>query len=399
MKQNLFKLMMTLAIVFGLSVSAWAQGSTADPGDTWTDFDGLYFDDPTFMLQNSIRGFQVAAHTGNSYSWTVYTVNIGSGDTTPATAGTDYSLWANADGTGTLVGSENAIFVKWLATSDANEVYALEVTETNNITGGCTSVRRFYVLVYGVDMEIVASDSNGDEVTSDLLTCNLWSGDVIGNHLTAVQLGKADGSYSNDNGTVIKQKYDTIYANVSMAGSLGDWVTNSTFTDTDAPGRILAASDVDQFRWRFNYAITTDGDGTTFVPTTDGSILSVTATNGESIYFDTEDTGDNFLGTDLNGTPTWTNELVTDDMTGSVYVAKGTTSFTLTIALHNIFNQSVSPSVSFEGSSLALERDDYDSGAGDDSFNDGGESDVTNNESEVQTRYASPATPVIIITD
>ena len=398
MKKQLFSLMMVFALIVGLNVSTWAQGNTLDATSAWTDFDGYYYNDPTFMIQNSVRAFEVTVHGTNTFTWNVYTVDITTGTATAATDDTDFSLWSDAGATtsvtaGAATASQNSIYVEWLTVSAPNEVFAVDVIETNSITGSCTSHRRLYVLVYGVDMDIIASYSDGSEKTTNLLDCNIWSGDVIGNHLTADQLDDQDGSFTNHNGTVLKNKYDTIYAHVSMAGSLNDWITGSTLPGGAATS-ILAATGVDDFRWMFGYTISTDAGGTAFDPAADGSILSVTA--DEAIYFDTEDTGDNFLGTDMNNSPTLTTVLAAGDMTGTVYVPAGITEFTLTIAVHNLFNQTTSPSVSFEGANLALERSAF---GGDASFNDGGESDETNNQSAVQTIYASPATPIITITD
>lgn len=210
MKKQVINLMMTLAIVFGLSVSAMAQNDGEFPDQTYE------------LAIGSSANFDVDSVAGNTYAWVVYEAAIT--HTVGATTGL-----ADASGKTTIANPTWASTdIKFYGMPDTDNLFVVEVTEAEPVAdGGCSTVRRFYVSVFDFDIEVVAFNVNYDFITMPDLSvptdavftaldtialedCNSWSGDVVSNYISdaLIQSMQAD---STNNASIGENKYTDSY--------------------------------------------------------------------------------------------------------------------------------------------------------------------------------------------
>lgn len=348
MKKQFINVMMTLAIVFGLSVSAMAQNGLTPATAIW-------------HLPGSTHSLTVdATHTGTTFAWTASSV-----DCDGITAGTN---------TAPDITTANAAACVFSYPADAAGIYRFLVTETAT-DGGCTTVREFFTAIMDVNVVVIASNSTETAAElsgAALATCNDYTLRRTEDPTTLV--GNED---TDDGGDALTTWTDAALYNER-------WV-QVTLTTSDLTGGCAAnAPEASTFDWMFNYTIA-------------GTQYAGNATADEN-NFTTMDAA-TVLG---SGTGAVSYISGANSATGVIAVEEGTTSFIIPLQSHirwattgtdrdQHFTFTIAGLLLSSGSPTAGNAADY---------TDGTES-TTNaavgNVSAEQIIHASPATPRITV--
>lgn len=222
MKKQFINVMMTLAIVFGLSVSAMAQ-------------DGLTPATAIWHLPGSTHSLTVdAAHTGTTFAWTASSV-----DCDGITAGTHTAPNFTTDDAAACVFSYPA---------DAAGIYRFLVTETAT-DGGCTTAREFFTAIMNLNVIVIASDAAGDEISGgSLASCNDYTLRRTENPATLV--GNED---TDDGGDALTTWTDAALFNER-------WVEVTLEVSDNSGCTVAGAPTVSDFAWQFTYTIDDGAD-------------------------------------------------------------------------------------------------------------------------------------------
>jgi hypothetical protein len=228
MKIPLIYVMMTLAIVFGLSVSAMAQqGNGLAPSTAY------------WAIEGAVTTHTITS-TGSATTWNVLIVSDVDADIgeagTAATLNTHYAI--------ETAGTDDAISIRWLQVAGVDELYAVESVETAT-TGGCTTRRRSYVGVYGFEVDVLLAtvpaytDADAD---ADFSISDTWCGDVVNSDHDATEISLMDAALIN-NPTDNEAKTTDTYYRVSI-------------TLTGAP----TGFSLNSLKWRFKYSIQSEAN-------------------------------------------------------------------------------------------------------------------------------------------
>jgi hypothetical protein len=296
MKKQLINLMMTLAIVFGLSVSAMAQG--------------LQVDSPYEIAIGATANFEVGANANSSFEWDVFEL---ADDHTEGAA--DPGTTVDGDGSGAndkvTISSptSNSTDIRFYEMQSDNTLFVVQCTETGaSAQGSCTTIRRFYAAVFDFDIDVVALAANvstlpvGGEATPaaptdwsvdypTLSECNSWSGDVVQNWLDSTWIRSMHvNSDSLNNATDTEPKYTDSYfavrltvdgANFQNYKARFQWSMDSTADASIYEMRVVSGSAL--FSGQSGDAFWTAG-GLDQAITVPGSYIDDTYTTDQTMY-------------------------------------------------------------------------------------------------------------------
>lgn len=343
MKKQVINLMMTLAIVFGLSVSAMAQSNTVL--------------DPDTIFAGSAKTFAVSLTSGNYYAWNV--LDVTSVTTTVTTYPYEYTATAASEvndvSSATSANAENNNSFSTQFLESAAGLYAIRVTEEgrSNTEGNtyCTTVRDFFVYIVSFDVRVYACDINGDSIHGDALTHCGPDYDPFHNDMTTLS------TYSG------ADPRDTSYVRVIIQSD-------------DLP--------LSGYGWRFNYTMV-------------GENFDTQANNKSNL-----DLVEPASGWTETGTLTRIIEAaLADTITGEITVPAGTADIIIPVATNKLFSNDDSNNIPFNFIVDAASTVLYDPTDDDDTYNDGQEAankfNTIQNTAATQTIVASPATSVITI--
>ncbi|MDA3881067.1 MAG: hypothetical protein PF436_11825 [Prolixibacteraceae bacterium] len=248
MKKQVINLMMTLAIVFGLSVSAMAQFEIGEsPGNA------------DLFVVGSVGEFSVTrGESGSQLVWSLYNVNtaddigappVSDAVTTAVELVTDRTGATQlGDGqTVTQTGTDYIVFVEFKSEPATDQVYCLEVREI--ASNECISIRRSYMSVFDFDVDVywcadAAADTSAAPFTGNAKNGSVtdtisWHNKVINNTMDQAWLTTGNGDLEADS---VNNPYD------------GDYKIDSVFFAVEI--EMTGAPDLytlENLKWRFRY--------------------------------------------------------------------------------------------------------------------------------------------------
>jgi hypothetical protein len=221
MKKQFSYLVMMLAMMILAGTSAMAQG--------------LYPTDTYEIAVGSSATFAVDDNSTNStYVWDVCELAATSA------VGTTFSTSVNDATSGKVIIDTPTAYstsIKFFDAQETDNIFVVECTETE--TGGCSTVRRFYVTVFNFEVEVLSLGEDSTEPTDWATTdaaeslCNSWSGSVVKNTMDAAFVATMRQDSVN-NATDLTGKYTYTYFAVRMT---------------------LTGASLQNYKWRFQYSM------------------------------------------------------------------------------------------------------------------------------------------------
>ncbi|MGF7140920.1 hypothetical protein [Roseimarinus sediminis] len=224
MKKQIFTLMMTLAIVLGLSVSALAQFGG----------DGLTPGNAKVVAQGSAYDFSVTTvdPDDETYLWTVQEFGF-----TDANIGIQAGLTNVSASKATITNADAATAnVRFDDVPAENTMFAVQCVTSN---ADCSTIRRFYISVFNFEVDVVLCNATGGDENPDNAerVNNDWNANVVDNAHSSVAIQAMNQALIN-NPTDNENKVTKTYYKVKV-----------TLTGTPAN------TGLEDFKWRLTYSV------------------------------------------------------------------------------------------------------------------------------------------------